>query len=70
MVLPGTNWTLPNHELIGKVKSGFMLYLLNSGILFHSVPSVAIVGPEVRYSWLLEVRDIRFLHIIWIPLVR
>ena len=46
-----------------------MLYLLNSGVSFQSVPSVAIVGPELRYSWLLEVREIRFLHTIWIPLV-
>ena len=45
-----------------------MLYLLNSGVSFQSVPSVAIVGPELRYSWLLEVREIRFLHTIWIPL--
>ena len=47
-----------------------MLYLLNSGVSFQSVPSVAIVGPELRYSWLLEVREIRFLHTIWIPLVQ
>jgi len=46
-----------------------MLYLLNSGVSFQSVPSVAIVGPELRYSWLLEVREIRFLHTIWIPLL-
>ena len=45
-----------------------MLYLLNSGVSFQSVPSVAIVDPELRYSWLLEVREIRFLHTIWIPL--
>ena len=45
-----------------------MLYLLNSGVSFQSVPSVAIVGPELHYSWLLEVREIRFLHTIWIPL--
>ena len=45
-----------------------MLYLLNSGVSFQSVPSVAIVGPELRYSWLLEVREIKFLHTIWIPL--
>ena len=47
---------------------GFKLYLLDSGISFHWVPYVVILGSGVLYFWLYVLWDYQFLSIIWTSL--